>query len=267
MTAVIISYWANRPKKALIKLLRQLDKSTTSTPFETVVVCNGGNARALDLEQTLFPNLKLLVLNRENFGYNIGAWEHGWRNLPMHDYYMFLQDECYLKTTNWLDAYITKMRSNAQIGLLGESLNWGRPWSEQRLSKHAITCLNTDDKPPFNSVDYLHNYIKNLGIPPGETAVHLQTLVLFTSGDILERVNGFNLGATYSEAVGTEIGFSKKVMAIGRTIELVGDQPFSNIGHTQWSDENVKRWTKFRLTVRSIRARFEKMFDGFTSST
>ncbi len=33
---------------------------------------------------------------RENTGFNIGAWDYGWRHLPPYDYYLFLQDDCFI---------------------------------------------------------------------------------------------------------------------------------------------------------------------------
>jgi hypothetical protein len=41
---------------------------------------------------------------RENTGFNIGAWDYGWRHLPPYDYYLFLQDDCFIVRPLWLKA-------------------------------------------------------------------------------------------------------------------------------------------------------------------
>src|SRR5262245_54711626 len=94
-------------------------------PFRLIVVCNGGDVKPLRLGSE-FDSLQPLVLNRENSGFNIGAWEHGWRSAKEAEYFLFLQYECFVKAPGWVSEFEYRMDHDAGIGLLGESLTWDR---------------------------------------------------------------------------------------------------------------------------------------------
>lgn len=253
--SVVISYWAGRKPDSLLRLLRQVFGVEAGVPFSVTVVCNGGDQAGLVLPARYRDRVR--VLNRANAGYNIGAWDYGWRNEPESDYFLFVQDECEVHRPGWLAAFVDKMQASPDIGLLGESLNWRCRWDVQRTNPKAVTCLNRDGEPPFNSVDFLRDFLVGLGIPPGESAEHLQSLVLFTSRDVLEQIDGFPQRDTYREAVGTEIAISKKVLACGYRIAMVGEQRFEYIRHRQWVDGWYKRWTMLKIRLRPYKARVE----------
>ncbi len=156
-----------------------------------------------------------------------------------------------------------KMQESPEIGLLGESINWKRSWDEQINNPIAANCLNRDGEPPFNAVDFLREFLIREGIDPGNNAEHLQSLILFSSRKVLEKISGFITSDLYAEAVGTEIAISKKVLAHGYQISEVGDKPFSYIGHLQWSVGWYKRWIKLKLFLRPYKAKLERLGEFF----
>lgn len=259
MIAVIISYWTGHAPGRLYRLLSQLYRHDARLPFSVTVVCNGGDKNPLVLPRR-YTKRGVKVLNRANSGYNIGAWEHGWRNDHGSKYFLFLQDECYIVKRGWLKAFVDKIQASPEIGLLGESINWKRSWEEQRTNPIAAKCLNRDGEEPFNSIDFLRDFLIRQGIPPGETAEHLQSLILFSSRKVLQAIDGFPCRDIYAEAVGAEIGISKKVVAQGYKIAMVGDKPYSYIGHRQWSAGWYKRWIMLKLFLRPYKGRVEAWF-------
>ena len=124
-TCVIVSYWIGASETQLHRLLRQIIKLDAGVAFDLRVVCNGGDERPLVLPPE-FPNSGIDVLNRENIGYNIAAWDHGWKIDARHDFYLFLQSECFLKQRGWVEAFEFRMIHDAGVGLLGERIDWDR---------------------------------------------------------------------------------------------------------------------------------------------
>lgn len=48
-TCVIVSYWNGRPARRLHRLLQQMRMIDAGSPFDLLVVCNGGDERPLSL--------------------------------------------------------------------------------------------------------------------------------------------------------------------------------------------------------------------------
>jgi len=69
------------------------------------VVCNGGDRQPLRLPTQL--TTRVTLLNRPNGGYNIGAWEHGWRYDTGSSHFLFVQDECRILRAGWLKPLLT----------------------------------------------------------------------------------------------------------------------------------------------------------------
>ena len=100
-TCVVISYWAARSTANHHKLLGQMPTLIAGCPFDIVVSNVGDVTPPVILAR--FDSPKVRVFNRENTHYNIGAWEHGWRNVEGYEFFLFLQDECFLKHPRWLE--------------------------------------------------------------------------------------------------------------------------------------------------------------------
>jgi hypothetical protein len=242
---VVIGYWAGRPAKNVLRLLAEMDRIDAGCPFSTYVVVNGGDVKPLTLPAR-FEDVR--VINRENTGYNITAWDVGWRAAAADgfDHFLFLQDECFLKQARWLSEYVFRMSEDAGIGLLGEAIMWDQmSWAYIRTATDRDLGAKAWPKDEaVHPLDFYQSYLDRLGIPRTGVGTHLQSIVLFSSKAVLEEVGGFPHPTTYREAVGCEIGISRLIASRGYRIAKVKDRPFDLIGHHQWTRraELVKRW-------------------------
>lgn len=237
---VVVSHYDARPSGSLIELLKSMRSIPAAWPFDVRVVVNQGTAGPLRLP----PEVRTVeVIYRENVGYNIGAWDFGWRLPPVYDGYLFLQDECRIVREGWLGAFVHKA-AEPGVGLLGECLsrNWDAPWEVlrqrtryDRLREHLV------DGMPAERVDCYLDFFRRHGIPPGGRGNHLQSLVWFARRRVLEAIDGFPLGRNFGEAIAAEIGTSKKVQAMGLAIAEVGPGPFCYIEHPQWLHRKYER--------------------------
>ncbi len=202
-------------------------------PFDLAVVVNresGFDRPGLTLESSI------RVLERPNTGMNIGAWDHGWRSLSGYAHYLFLQDDCLVVREGWLAGYLTRA-ADPEIGLLGESLNkaWDKPWAklaEER--KGEVLPDHIIDGQPAERVALYLDFMARTGIDPGENGRHLRSLTWFARRDVLERIDGFPIGATYGECIAAEIAVSRKVAAAGLRVEQTSPEPFHFIRHADW---------------------------------
>jgi len=230
--AVIISLYDQRPLEPLKALLESMQAYDAGLPFELVLVINRDDNRLLDL-----PVVEgMRGIERPNAGMNIGAWDHGWRQCPGADGFLFLQDECLIVRSGWLLEFASWATAGA--ALTGESLNasWDRRWSELRETQGQTDMpghsLNGE---PANRIDLYMDFMRRHSIDPGRTARHLRSLVWYARRPWLERINGFASGRDFGECIGAEIGVSRAIEAAGGRLEQVGAEPFSYIRHTEWN--------------------------------
>ena len=233
---VVISHYNVWATDQLIALLDQTKSVPAGHPFRCRVVVNQAEPKPLDLPSR---HADVEILYRENTGYNIGAWDLGWRQDPLFDIYLFLQEECVILKAGWLRAYIRRL-SNPKVGLVGESMDWkGMTWA--RLARY-FQMFPFDSKIDGHFVpisEGLRISLERLGIDPGSTGEHLQSLVFCTRRAVLEATDGFLIGHTYAEATTAEMAASKRVQALGlRTCE-VGFRSFSYINHPQWTQRKA----------------------------
>ncbi len=245
--AIVISTWVGHPAQSLVRLCDSIVRHPARAEYD-LFLCANGPAYSPPLElRPLFTR----IFVRENTGYNLGAWNHAWRQLPEYDRFLFLQDECAVKRTGWLKDFLRRFDSTPACGLVGEHLirSWDRPWSV------LVEAQGREAKDPRAiqralSARSYREILARWGIPEGPTARHLTTVVHFTSRSILEEVGGYNLGQTYQEAIAAEIGFSRKIVTHGYRLVQVGRWRHSRIGHPQWD-----RLGFFRRLERSLRKR------------
>ncbi len=228
---MVVSHYNAWPADKLIALLDQTRSIDAALPFHTRVVVNQALDKPLNLPAR-FQDVECLY--RENSGYNIGAWDSGWRTPPRFDHYLFLQEECQILKPGWLKAFVA-LTEQPNVGLVGESLVWERPWPELEatLQRPVSDDFQIDGRP----VDHFECYYENLsrlGIERGADGSHLQSLVYAARREVLERIGPFPLGQDYGAAVTTEICLSKKVLALGLEIRQVRFLPFSYVLHPQW---------------------------------
>lgn len=231
---VVVSHYNARPAGPLLTLLDSMSHLPAGRPFSIRIVVNQEIRKPLILPDR---HRGTETLYRENTGYNIGAWEFGWRLSPAHDAYLFLQDECRIVRAGWLEEFARPFEQSESLGLLGESFSpeWDAPWTvlgqvfrSQQMPGHLI-----DGRPADRVTCYLH-HLNAWGIPVGERADHLQSLILFTSRTVLDRIGGFDIGLSYGEAIAAEIAISKKVQALGLRIRQIHATPFYYVEHPQW---------------------------------
>lgn len=230
---VVISHFAGRRFRNLVLLLDSLDETPAGWPYQVRVVVNRTGEQQIRLPKRL-KNVE--VLYRDNLGNNVGAWDTGWRAEPSAQSYLFLQDECRLVRGGWARAFVEKA-TEKDIGLVGERINprWSAPWTLlQSQMRGIVEPGHVIDGKPADRVDcYLH-FLGQWGIDPGNSADHLQTLVLFARREVLEAIGSFPVGSTQGEAIAAEIGISKKVEALGLKIAEVGPEPIWYFRHPAW---------------------------------
>ena len=229
-TAVVVSTWDGNPSDYICGLVDSLKRYNAGVPYDIYLCANGESYR---LPKNL-SNIFKKVFVRENTGFNIGAWDYAWRILPQYENYLFMQDDCYIKKDNWVKDFTECFNSIKKCGLVGEYLNksWDMPWSE-------LTGVDGERKASKKkrALFYIET-LRRWGMPEGETASHLTSVVHFTSRKILEEVDGYIVVNDYHEAIAAEIAFSKKIQNRGYEIIQIGKSRHSRIGHRQWISDS-----------------------------
>lgn len=227
---VIVSHWDGHDAQALLALLRSLvalpevqaghglaPRSPNATVDAVVkVVVNQSQPAPLSLP----PDLShVQVAHRPNGGYNVGAWDFGWRRW-LHRHYVFVQDECVLQHPSALRRYAQALRRHP-LTLWGESLQCWRSWRDFQVDTPAI-----------------HAAIERLAIPMGlslgNDPTHLQSLAVGASREALLRLDGFLMADDKVEAMALETLWSLRAQALGLDVAQLGWLPFSQFFHPQW---------------------------------
>ena len=252
---VVVSFWTGHQRKILERLLGQMLKFDAGMPFDLVVVCNGGDRQPLMLSDR-FNSLEPKVINRINAGFNQGAWHSGWLASPNYHYYLFLQDECFIKQSGWVSEFVFRMENDLGIGLLGETTMWvNMTWKYIRTATDRDLGLDWFDDEVTHPLDFYQEYLVTRQIPLTEVGEHIQTLIIFSSNQVLTEIGGLPFGTTYREAVACEIGLSTLVRSKGYRISKVKDDKYVLLGHSQWTRfDQIKRGLRSRLAnfVKSV---------------
>ena len=240
-TLVVVSHYNAWPTDMLIALLDQMAAIPAGGPFQVRVVVNQAEERPLDLPAR---HAGVEVLYRPNTGYNIGAWDLGWRTGPEFACYLFLQEECQILRPDWVGAFV-RLAMDPKVGLVGERLHWEN-FSWRRLDRYYVDfpfAARVDGREVPIPVGVRHS-LARLGIEAGRTGAHLQSLVVCARREILVATDGFLIGRDYAEATVAEVAASKRVEAMGLQVREVGrGGSFRYILHPQWADKqgNWKR--------------------------
>ncbi len=229
---VIVSHYNAWEPDRLIALLDQMDATPAGYPYRRRVVVNQAVDRPLVLPER---HRDVAVSYRENTGYNIGAWNFGWKQEPPAEFYLFVQEECQILKDNWLGAFVTPLQ-DPKVGLVGESLKWrGFTWPRVEYYYRGSTYDShacPDSPVPLDRA--IHAVLAAEQIPPGRRAAHLQSLILATRRECLLATDGFLIRNAYGDAVGAEVATSKRLEALGYRVVQVGARPFEYISHPQW---------------------------------
>jgi hypothetical protein len=222
--AVVISGWTGHTSRPLAALCKSIAQHEPGADYDLVLCANGLDFQLpAELTDTFAE-----VFIRENTGFNLGAWDHAWRNLPRHDWFLFMQDDCLVVRNRWLRNFLSRFESVPHCGLVGEHLNrdWDHSWDDL-----------TDPLAGFSYCAAANVYRQTLSrwsVLEGDTGLHVTTVVQFTSRDILEQVDGYPIGRDHPEAIAAEIAFSRKIAALGCELVQLGRHRHSRIAHPQW---------------------------------
>lgn len=237
---VVVAHYAARPADQLVRLLDTMAAHAPGLRYAVRVVVNRDGREEVDLPPR---HAGAEVVYRPNAGYNVAAWEAGWRAGPAYAGYLFLQSECRVVRPGWVAAFAAAADSPG-VGAVGECLSpdWDAPWPvlAERFRGHALREHAVAGR-PAERVDCYLDFFRRHGIPPGERGDHLQTLAVFARRAVLERVGGFPPpGDGYGEAIAAEIGFSKRVQAVGLAVAQVAAAAFEYVEHPQWRHRRVR---------------------------
>lgn len=217
-SCVIVSYYDGRPSNDLIALLRSLTGPASQPGVEIRVVVNSDLGRVPTLPADLNgTNIDV----RENTGFNIGAWDHGWRHNPGFGSYLFLQDECQVSLEGWLQRY-RRLLSERTVGIVCESLMFWKSWAQfqSKWPEAYKECVRLGVE---------------LNIPLGSSPTHAQTLALGASAACLNATDGFLTAQGKVAAIATEIMFSRHCIDRGFRIVQSAWRPFEYFPHPQWA--------------------------------
>jgi len=227
-TYIIISYFDRTSPESLRILLDQLNDYNDSIRL----VVNAESSEDL----SSLGSLGVEYFVTENEGMNIGAWTKGYQRWP--------DAECYVKRLDFLKRIIPLFNSDQKLGLLGETLNyrWNHDW--QLLLKSPINRYEEQheiDEIQSRRVDcYLH-HMRRWNIDPGESAMHLRSLVWALPAPVMRRLGGFPIGRNKGECIAAEIAISRRLISLGYRISQVGTHPFTCFGHREWREDGLSK--------------------------
>ena len=129
------------------------------------------------------------------------------------------------------------MTRDLKVGLLGEQLIWScMSWSYVREATDrdlGNSVWPVDES--LHPIDFYQDMMEKKGIPKGEEATYINSIVMFTSRKILEEVGGFPLmGLSYREAVASEIATSRVIASRGYKVTRIKGDDLAVISHRQW---------------------------------
>jgi hypothetical protein len=254
---VVISFYDARDENSLDILLGQLQEIPAGLPFDTLVVVNSERSTNCAMEEK-YKVLRFVY--RPNIGYNLGAWDHGWRSALDYEAYAFLQDDCLIAKAGWLSRLVRKATAG-KGALVGEDLvSPAQSWDES----HAECIVNYTRRGydpnswgaggNLSTPETIRSYFRQQGFLPLPTMVHLRALALCAPIRLLKEIDGFPSGATYREAVGSEVLISQRALRAGFALRQAGFLPYSNIIHPQWMAARSSTRTLKGMVRQSARA-------------
>ncbi len=226
--AVVVSYYDQRSFEPLVSLLRSLKKYPAGLEYGLYLTING---RSESLPRDILDSFDG-VFEQENAGYNLGAWQNAWQKIEAQ-YFLFLQDDCFIRRRYWLKAFDDRYQCLAQPALLGEYLNpnWDSSWQSLLNHKNPETQKRAE------------NYLETLAeidVPPGDTARHLTAVVQYLSRAALQAVGGYRSFDNYQQAIAAEIAISRQIESLGGQLCQVHGVAHRFVGHPQWRSKDFK---------------------------
>lgn len=245
--ALVVSYWPGRSSEKLQSFVASALQHAPGHAYEAILVINGPETSLPGEVNAFFHK----IVYRENEGYNLGAWNHGWRHISSAKYLLFVQDDCQVISDNWVSSFLNRFQSVYRCGLVAEHINkkWDKPWNELDNQEARAPALLFNGA-PVSKAAYYRKLLAHWGVPEGETARHATTVVQFTSRATLEEIGGYREENNYYDAVGAEIAFSKNIESLGYQLVQLTDARHSHIAHHEWEKHNFYKRLKRSITKR-----------------
>ncbi|MEM9014977.1 MAG: hypothetical protein AAGB02_07700 [Pseudomonadota bacterium] len=214
---VVISHYDAHGADEPLRLFKELEAHDAGASYDVLIVVNQSQTNAFapaGLSRTI------RILHRENIGFNVGAWQHGWRSTPGYDFYLFLQDECVINRPGWLAAF-RRAAAQPNTGFVGESMIHTGLWET-----YARSFSDTEKA--------CRRIAGDLGVDLGAKADHLQTLAIGANHSTLQSTGGFIAQFDKVDAMAGEVLTSVRATAMGLKNRQVAWRPFEFIRHPQW---------------------------------
>ncbi len=232
-TLIVVSHYDARIKAHLFSLLEQLSIIST----DVVVVINNDSSVDIKISEIF----GVAAITRPNQGMNIAAWYTAYSLFSNYDFYIFLQDECFIKDDNFISSYLS-MLSIPDIGLVGESINpkWDRSWIDIANSNLNYS-LTSGGNSSITRVDYYLSQLKKWSINPGYSGRHMRALIWAFRKSVLDAMPPFPIGTNKEECIAAEIAISKQIESMGLKVSQTSNIPFSLIGHYEWRSDGISK--------------------------
>jgi hypothetical protein len=230
-TLIVIAHYAARSRVYLDDLIKKL----SSLSIDFIVVINDDNVR----EDQIFIEDSIKYIKRQNTGMNIAAWYTAYSLFSNYEFYIFLQDECFIKDDNFISSYLS-MLSIPDIGLVGESINpkWDRSWIDIANSNLNYS-LTSGGNSSITRVDYYLSQLKKWSINSGYSGRHMRALIWAFRKSVLDAMPPFPIGTNKEECIAAEIAISKQIESMGLKVSQTSNIPFSLIGHYEWRSDGI----------------------------
>ena len=229
----VFSNYAPRGELGLNILISQL----IDIVDQIIVVINDDSCAAFRKE----ISNKIIRITRPNTGMNIGAWSAAIEYSKESDYTIFLQDECRLLRSDFIDNY-KNLLSQPNIGMIGESVNpkWDCEWLEISNSRLNY-LLNFSNGKSISRVSYYLECMKKWGINPGLRSTHLRSLVWAFNKNGLNTIDCFPIGLNKEQCIAAEIAVSRKLIQKGLEFMQSDSSSFTYFEHLEWQKNGFSK--------------------------
>ena len=229
----IISNCAPRGNLGVCHLINQLIDIVN----QIIIVINDDSCSFLRKE----ISNEIIRIIRPNTGMNIGAWSEAIEYSSDSDYTFFLQDECRLLRSDFIDNY-KNLLSQPNIGMIGESVNpkWDCEWSEISNSRLNY-LLNFSNGKSISRVSYYLECMNKWYINPGIRSTYLRSLVWAFNKKGLDAINHFPIGLNKEECIAAEIAVSRKLIQKGLEFRQSDKSCFTYFDHLEWQKDGFSK--------------------------
>lgn len=167
---VVYIYWCPNKAKEFIQTYRQFQ---AGLDHRLIVICNDG--RADILKRQAFDGIPHLMLEGDNIGYDIGAFQQVSEAMPC-DLMVYFGSSSYLRGPGWLsrmaEAYskhgpgLYGTMGHTGVGAIAPHIRTTCFWMEPRImNQYPYRCARPQDRYPFeHGPQCLTSFVSHLGL-------------------------------------------------------------------------------------------------------